>query len=324
MKRETKKQIFIAGLLVLVVVVGFGVKGVINNQLSSSKDNIKEEETSKVESSISTEDSKPVEPSSSETTDADQEEDVEEIHLQEEPEEEEVLTEIEEPSTSLKEEPAENLESTTNQEVSQNSSKSTESKRTRESTQAIEKSNVGMSEYLLPSSNSEERVEKTTHVVLHFTSNALNNPKNPYLIEDTYNIFKDYGVSAHYVIDRGGKIYLFVPEDRIAYHAGRGSLQGFPEYNDQLNHYSIGIELLGIGTREEMIPVISAKSFDLIDPAITGYTEAQYQSLNTLLNDIVARYPDIQKNREHIVGHDEYSAEKTDPGRLFNWSKIGL
>src|SRR5699024_738605 len=120
----------------------------------------------------------------------------------------------------------------------------------------IPKSTVGMTEYLLPSANSEERVETTTHVVLHFTSNALHNPKQPYLIEDTYNIFKDYGLSAHYVIGRAGEIYLFVPENRVAYHAGKGTLKDFPHYNDRLNQYSIGIELLAVGTREEMIPVI--------------------------------------------------------------------
>ena len=334
MKKETKKKMFIAGLLILVVVVGFGIKRVVGNQLTTSKEKPKEEESSKVEYSKNTEDpkpnkkTKPVEPSSNEATDADKEEEleeIEEISMQEEkPKEEEVLTETEETATSLKEEPVEKTESTTNQEAPQNLSKPTEPKVAVEPAQVVEKSNVGMSEYLLPFSNSEERVEKTTHVVLHFTSNALNNPQNPYLIEDTYNIFKDYGVSAHYVIGRGGEIYLFVPENRVAYHAGRGQLKDFPEYGGQLNHYSIGIELLAIGTREEMIPVISAEKFDLVDPAITGYTEAQYQSLNTLLNDIVARYPHIQKNRNHIVGHDEYSAEKTDPGRLFNWSKIGL
>ena len=203
--------------------------------------------------------------------------------------------------------------------TSENSDTSTKPKMT------LSKSSIKTTEYLLPSSNSEERTETPTHVVLHFVSNALNNPKDPYLIEDTYNIFKDYGVSAHYVIDRSGEIYLFVPEDRIAYHAGKGSLKDFPTYTDRLNHYSIGIELLAMGTREEMTPVITAEKFDLIDPSLIGYTEAQYHSLHTLLNDITKRHPNIKKDKKHIVGHDEYSGgRKTDPGSLFKWGEIGL
>lgn len=188
----------------------------------------------------------------------------------------------------------------------------------------IPPSNLVITDYFLPNSNSTERTNPISHVVLHFASNALNKPDNPYLIEDTYNIFKNAGVSANYVIDRNGKIYRFVPENRVAYHAGPGQLSGFPEYTDRLNHHSVGIELLGIGTREEMIPMITAERFDLIDSSLYGFTEAQYQALNTLLNDILSRNPAIQKNRNHIVGHDEYAPDKTDPGRLFNWSKIGL
>lgn len=184
---------------------------------------------------------------------------------------------------------------------------------------------VEIIEYDLPLSNSEKRVEHPTHIVLHFTSNALNNPQDPYLIEDTYDIFKENGVSANYVIGRRGEVYSFVPEDRVAYHAGKGSLSGFPEYENRLNYYSIGIEILAIGTREEMSAMIPAENFDLINLDLVGYTEAQYQALNTLIEDIVGRYPGIKKDRAHIVGHDEYSAgRKTDPGSLFDWSKIGL
>lgn len=187
------------------------------------------------------------------------------------------------------------------------------------------KANVNVTNYLLPQRNSAPRIEKLTHVVIHFTSNALNNPSDPYKVKDTYDIFNSYGVSAHYVIDRGGHIYLFVEEDRIAYHAGKGRLPDFPEYNDRLNHHSIGIELLAIGTREEMIPVIGEQSFNRIDDSLLGYTDAQYTALNALISDINTRHPHVQRNRHHIVGHDTYSpGRKTDPGILFNWSRIGL
>lgn len=42
-------------------------------------------------------------------------------------------------------------------------------------------------------------------------------------------------------------------ENRVAYHAGVVIIKGYPEFGLALNHYSIGIELLAIRTREEMI-----------------------------------------------------------------------
>ena len=54
-----------------------------------------------------------------------------------------------------------------------------------------------------------------------------------------------------------------------------------------------------------------------------GYTEAQYKSLSLLLDDILARNKKMKRDRNHIIGHDEYApARKTDPGSLFDWSKI--
>lgn len=178
---------------------------------------------------------------------------------------------------------------------------------------------------LLPYANSEEKTEANTHVVIHFISNAVNNQKSPYKINDIYSILEQYGVSSNYVIGRDGEIYLFVPENRVAYHAGPGTLLDYPKYENRLNQYSIGIELLAIGTREEMIPVITAEKFDLIDPNLLGYTDAQYESLNSLLNDILERNHSIKRDRKHIIGHDEYNPTgKTDPGDLFDWGRIGF
>jgi N-acetyl-anhydromuramoyl-L-alanine amidase len=187
------------------------------------------------------------------------------------------------------------------------------------------KTSLDIIELLLPPQNSESRIEPLTHVMIHFISNAFNKPQNPYDIKDIYSIFEQLEVSAHYVIGRDGEVYLLVKEEQVAYHAGRGNLPQFPEYENRLNHYSIGIELLAIGTREEMIPIITAEKFELINPDMIGYTDAQYQSLNVLLDDILKRHPYIPRDRNHIIGHDEYApGRKTDPGSLFDWSKIGF
>ena len=77
-------------------------------------------------------------------------------------------------------------------------------------------------------------------------------------------------------------------------------------------------------SKEEMIPIITEPVFNKIDPSLLGYTEEQYQSLNRLIKDILARNPKIKHNRTQILGHDEYTSRKTDPGKLFDWSKIGF
>lgn len=189
----------------------------------------------------------------------------------------------------------------------------------------ITKTSIPTIDFLLPQQNSEERSTPIKNLVVHFTSNAVLNPKAPYNAQDIRKVFVDYGVSAHYMIGREGEIYLLVPENRIAYHAGKGSLKGFPQDKDQLNKYSIGIEMMAIGTKVEMSSMMPAAVYDSIPQSNIGYTEAQYQTLHKLVNDIVQRNPDIKKDRKHIVGHDEYAPDrKTDPGSLFNWTKIGL
>src|SRR5262245_34403190 len=46
-------------------------------------------------------------------------------------------------------------------------------------------------------------------------------------------------VSAHYLIDKGGHIYQLVPDERVAWHAGRASWHDVKA----INEISIGIEL---------------------------------------------------------------------------------
>jgi len=185
--------------------------------------------------------------------------------------------------------------------------------------------NVPVIDFRLPPQNSKVRTQKITHVVIHFISNARMKPHDPYRVKDVNRIFLEYGVSAHYMIGRNGEIYRLVDENRVAFHAGKGSLPGFPAYQNKMNEYSIGIELLAIGTRNEMLPMMSGKTYNSIHPSHIGYTDAQYRSLHLLLNDILRRHPTVIRNRKHIVGHDEYAqGRKTDPGSLFDWSRIGF
>ncbi len=164
-----------------------------------------------------------------------------------------------------------------------------------------------------------------THVMLHFCSNAANKPENPYNLKDILNVFETYRVSAHYIIDREGVIHHLVDENRAAHHAGKGTLAHENHRQNDLNGRSIGIEMMAIGTQSEMSKFISTSTYQKINKEDVGFTEAQYKSLNRLLKDIESRHIDIQHNRKHVVGHDEYSpSRRSDPGSLFDWNKIGL
>lgn len=144
-------------------------------------------------------------------------------------------------------------------------------------------------------------------VVIHYMSGINVDPArwdNPLLSQQ---ILKASHVSAHYLIDRTGTAYRLVPEQNVAWHAG-GSVMPAPDNRHNVNSFSVGIELIATQT--------------------SGYTEAQYAALVTLLKGIESRYP-----IRHIVGHDEISGSralkiglrkdlKEDPGPLFDWRRI--
>lgn len=116
-------------------------------------------------------------------------------------------------------------------------------------------------------------------------------------IHPFFQVIKDMRVSAHCLIKRDGEVVQFVPFGARAWHAGVSSFAGRARCND----YSIGIELEGSD--------------------YVAYTEAQYQSLQRLTLSLLARYPEI--TRERITGH-QYIAplRKSDPGLVFDWRRF--
>jgi N-acetylmuramoyl-L-alanine amidase len=104
-------------------------------------------------------------------------------------------------------------------------------------------------------------------------------------------------VSAHYTIDRAGAVYVHVPEERRAWHAGVSYWAG--ERN--VNARSIGIELVNPGHEFGYVP----------------FTDDQISALIDLARGILARHP-IPPAR--VLGHSDVApARKTDPGELFPW-----
>ncbi len=166
-----------------------------------------------------------------------------------------------------------------------------------------------------------EQLYPPEYVVIHFCSAVVNHRDDPYKMEYVRQTFIDADVSVHYIIDRDGTVYCYVPEDRTAWHAGKGEWLGDEKYTNKMNLYSIGIELVGIGSAEDMSFYMSEKEYKALDQALLGFTDAQYISLKALVEDVCQRN-DIPLDRQHVIGHEEYNPAKNDPGELFDWSRI--
>lgn len=183
---------------------------------------------------------------------------------------------------------------------------------------------------LMPDSVSKPRAEgePVDTIVLHFTSEVTLHPDDPFDVDRMIDTFTTYGVSAHYLIDRDGTIYRLVDEERQAFHAGRGELPFQPRRRNSLNKNSIGIEMFAIGSKRDMKIFMSEDKYEQVraaHPEFIGFTDAQYEALDALIDDVITRYPDIQRDRRHIIGHEEYARiRRTDPGELFDWTQIGL
>ena len=177
-------------------------------------------------------------------------------------------------------------------------------------------------DFLLPVEKfSYAREASPQFVMIHFTSNVMANRENPYDMDDLRAIFVDYEVSIHYIISRDGTVYCYIPEDRVAWHAGKGEWGGNPAFTNKMNYHSIGIELAAIGSQSDMEMYLTKAEYNALDESLIGFTDAQYDALALLVADICSRY-DIPLDREHVIGHEEYTSRKTDPGELFDWGRI--
>jgi AmpD protein len=117
-------------------------------------------------------------------------------------------------------------------------------------------------------------------------TNTLDWDAHPY-----FQTIRGPEVSAHFLIDRCGRLTQFVDCDRRAWHAGASIYRGRPQCNDD----SIGIELEGL----------EGSTFE----------KPQYETLAGLCRAIAVRYP-----VGYIAGHEHVAPDrKKDPGDGFDW-----
>lgn len=110
-------------------------------------------------------------------------------------------------------------------------------------------------------------------------------------------LFEFYGVSAHFIIDRTGKIFELVNPDKLAFHAGVSRMPENMGGASYVNGFSVGIEL--VATED------------------SGFSDMQYSALFALSNELRSRYP-----IKYFVGHSDVApGRKTDPHR-FDWGRF--
>nr|WP_174300970.1 N-acetylmuramoyl-L-alanine amidase [Caulobacter sp. S45] len=107
-------------------------------------------------------------------------------------------------------------------------------------------------------------------------------------------------VSAHYVIERDGRVFRLVAEERRAWHAGVSFWKG----DRDINARSLGVELVNPGEEHGYVP----------------FTAIQIDALLSLLDQMRARWTIADGD---IVGHSDVApARKIDPGPLFAWKRL--
>jgi len=148
--------------------------------------------------------------------------------------------------------------------------------------------------YKSPNFNKRKKGTSVNFVILHYTAFKDSNKALKHLCEKKNN------VSAHFLINKSGKIYYLVNTCNRAWHAGKSYWKGFSD----INSISIGIELDNSGHHN----------------IFENYTSLQIKSLIELLTNISISFA---INKHNILGHSDIAPyRKIDPGEKFPWKKL--
>lgn len=146
------------------------------------------------------------------------------------------------------------------------------------------------------SPNFEPRIgaERPTILLLHYTGVPSSTGAMDWLARP------ESKVSAHYVIDEGGRVIQMVRESMRAWHAGLSRWGG----ERDINSASIGIEIHNPGH----------------DGGYPDFSDSQMDTVEALCRDIAARYG---IRPERVLAHSDVApVRKKDPGEKFDWERL--
>ncbi len=136
-----------------------------------------------------------------------------------------------------------------------------------------------------------ERTQPIQFLIVHSFDESLN---------EMIARLDELEISTHYLIDKDGTIVQLVPDDKVAWHAGKSYWKGLAG----LNAYSIGIELQSSSAGQ------------------TPFPQKQIQSFKKLAQKLMKKY---NISPENVLGHSDIApTRKVDPGKMFPWKELGL
>lgn len=135
-------------------------------------------------------------------------------------------------------------------------------------------------------------------------------------------------VAAHFVVGRDGSVVQCVPMDQIAHHAGFGDAghnelfgvgdesrddkvgttsigSAYPDYG--MNSYSIGIELVHVGSRDEGYPEAQLEALD----KLVAYIDAYYGSESQIIDHKAWRTTNSDTSAEFAAYLESYQTRRT-------------
>ena len=140
----------------------------------------------------------------------------------------------------------------------------------------------------------ERKIQNINFVIIHYTGMKNEKAAIKKLCDSKSK------VSSHYFVKRNGEILNLVPDNFIAWHAGKSR---WKKYN-LLNKNSIGIEIQNPGHSYKY----------------SNFSSKQIYSLKKLLKFLLKKYKILHKN---VLGHSDIAPErKKDPGEKFPWKNL--
>lgn len=152
----------------------------------------------------------------------------------------------------------------------------------------------------------------------------------------------DIYISAQLSLGRAGNLIQMLPLNYVAWHAGDGhALNNRVNYHGKsINYTAIGIEMENLGWLNKSdgencwrewggassLKVPIDQCVEAVHPLRNQkfwwpkWTEIQYESMKGVIQAILDRYPSIV----WIVGHDQISTQKFDPGPAFYMEHGGI